>query len=63
MALAAVVVIVIAGMFLIFGMGSDESKDRAKKIVLFTVIGLVLILIARGIVEIFTDAANNVATP
>ncbi len=48
--LVAVVVIVIAGIWLIVGLGEESSKDRAKKIVLYTIAGLILILIARAIV-------------
>ncbi len=50
--LLAVVAIVIAGIWLIVGMGSDDSKDRAKKIILYTVIGLVIILLAKLIVSL-----------
>ncbi len=48
--LAAVVVIIVAGIMLIVGMGSEESRDRAKRIVLYTAIGLLLILFSRVIV-------------
>jgi len=48
--LIAVIMIIIAGIYLIAGMGSDSSKDTAKKIVLYTIIGLILILIARALV-------------
>lgn len=47
LALAAVVMIVIAGILLIFSLGNDESKDRAKKIVTYSVIGLIVIIFAR----------------
>lgn len=48
--LIAVVVIIIAGIWLIVGLGDDGAKDKAKKIVLYTIVGLILILIARAIV-------------
>lgn len=48
--LVAVVVIVIAGIWLIVGLGDDSSKEKAKKIVIYTIAGLILILIARAIV-------------
>ncbi|OIO53263.1 hypothetical protein AUJ46_05300 [Candidatus Peregrinibacteria bacterium CG1_02_54_53] len=48
--LVAVVVIIIAGIWLIVGLGEESSKDRAKKIVIYTIAGLILILIARAIV-------------
>lgn len=50
-ALAAVIVIIIAGIYLIVGMGSDSSKETARKIVVYTIIGLVLILLAKAIVN------------
>lgn len=50
--LIAVVAIVVAGIWLIVGMGSEDSRDRAKKIVLYTVIGLVIILLAKLIVNL-----------
>jgi type IV secretory pathway VirB2 component (pilin) len=50
--LLAVIAIVVAGIWLIVGMGSDDSKERAKKIILYTVIGLVIILLAKLIVNL-----------
>lgn len=50
--LLAVIAIVVAGIWLIVGMGSDDSKDRAKKIILYTVIGLIIILLAKLIVSL-----------
>lgn len=49
-ALIAVIMIIIAGIYMIVGLGSDSSKETAKKIVIYTIIGLILILIARAIV-------------
>jgi type IV secretory pathway VirB2 component (pilin) len=51
MGLAAVVVIVIAGIILVVGLGTDESREKAKKIILYAIIGLIVILLARAIVE------------
>lgn len=51
MGLAAVVVIVIAGIFLIVGGGSDESRQKALKIVMYTLIGLIVILLASAFVR------------
>ncbi|MDD5103886.1 MAG: hypothetical protein PHX93_05850 [Candidatus Peribacteraceae bacterium] len=53
--LIAVVVIIIAGIWLIVGLGSDASKETAKKIVIYTIIGLILILAARAIVMFVLD--------
>lgn len=52
-ALIAVVVIIIAGIWLIVGLGDDGAKDKAKKIVLYTAIGLILILISKALVMFF----------
>jgi hypothetical protein len=55
LALAATVVVIIAGMYLIVGMGSDDSKNKAKTIILYTMIGLLVILFARLFVGFFTQ--------
>src|SRR3989344_1279899 len=52
LALAAVATIIIAGIYLIVGLGSDESKEKAKKIIQYTLIGLVIVLFSRVIVSI-----------
>lgn len=49
--LIATITIIIAGFYLVLSLGNDDNKDRAKKIVLYTVIGLVVILLSRIIVE------------
>lgn len=54
LALAAVIAIIIAGIWLIVGMGSDDSKERAKKIILYTLAGLIIVLFARVIVGLVT---------
>ncbi len=54
MALVSVATIIIAGIYLIVGLGSDESKEKAKHIVQYTLIGLVLILFSRVIVSLVT---------
>ena len=61
LALAAVVVIVIAGIYLIVGQGSEESKDKAKKMIFYVIVGLVVILFARVIVGLVIFLANSVA--
>lgn len=58
-ALAAVISIIVAGIWLIVGTGSDDSKTRAKNIIKFTIIGLVIIILSRVIIGFFT---NNVPT-
>lgn len=55
LALIAVVVIVIAGIRLIVSQGSEEERDKAKKTILYAVIGLLIVLFARVIVGFFTN--------
>lgn len=52
MALAAVVVIVIAGIRLVISGGEEDVKEKARRSILYTVVGLIIILVARSIVEI-----------
>lgn len=59
MGLAAVVVIIIGGIMLVVGMGSDETKEKVKKIIIFTIVGLIVILLARGIVEFIANIPTN----
>ena len=54
-ALAAVVVVVIAGIRLILSQGSDEQKDKAKKTIFYALIGLIVVLFARVIVGLVTS--------
>lgn len=56
-ALVAVVVVVIAGLYLILGLGSDGSRDTARKILLYTGVGIVVILLAKSIVFLFISFA------
>lgn len=55
LALLAAVVIVIAGIRLIFSMGDEEGKETAKKTILYAVIGLLVVLFARAIVTFITQ--------
>jgi type IV secretory pathway VirB2 component (pilin) len=59
LALIAVVFIVIAGIRLLVSQGNDEQKDKAKKTILYVVIGLLVILFARVIVGFFTETVPN----
>ncbi len=54
-ALAAVVVIVIAGIRLIVSQGDQEQKETAKKTIFYAIAGLVIILLARVIVGFVTQ--------
>lgn len=53
LALAGVVMVVIAGFYMVLGNGGEESKEKAKKIILYTVIGIVIIFFARAVVGFF----------
>lgn len=48
--LLAAVVVIIAGIRLIFSQGDEEAKETAKKTVLYAVMGLIIILFAKAIV-------------
>lgn len=53
MALAAVTVLVIAGIFLVVNKGDQEVADRAKGIIVRVLLGLFVILISAGLAAIF----------
>lgn len=48
--LLAAVVIVIAGIRLIFSQGDETAKEAAKKTILYAIVGLLIILFAKAIV-------------
>ena len=52
----AVLVIVIAGIYLLVGGGNDDTRQKAYKMILYAVIGLILILLAGAIVRWATTA-------
>jgi hypothetical protein len=54
LALAAFVVIVIAGFILVVGLGSEASITRTKKIFIYTFLGLLVVFFASVIVSFFT---------
>ena len=53
-ALMAVIALVVAGIFLILGMGGDTAKEKAKKIIIYTIVGLLVLLFVRVIVGFIT---------
>jgi len=59
MGLAAVVVIAIAGIYMVISVGDETAKDKTKKIITYAVIGLIIIAIAAGIVTIIIDATGG----
>lgn len=50
LALAAVVVIIYAGIRLIVSIGEESARENAQKILLYTVMGLCIVLLSRVIV-------------
>ncbi|MDD5055013.1 MAG: hypothetical protein PHZ00_01965 [Candidatus Peribacteraceae bacterium] len=48
--LLAVLAIIVAGVYLIVSNGDEGQKDKAKNIVLYSIAGIILILLARVIV-------------
>ncbi len=56
--LAALLVIVVAAFMLILGFGNDEWKERAKKAIIYTAIGLVILFFAQVIVDFFASAGQ-----
>ena len=52
MALAAVIAIIAAGIILVVAGVSEQWRERARKIVLYCIVGLIIILLSSGIVAI-----------
>jgi hypothetical protein len=50
-AIIAVVVIVVAGIRFIISQGEEGEKDKARKTIVYAVIGLIIILLAQAIVN------------
>ena len=59
LALSCVVIVIIAGVYLVFSQGGDEQKDKGKKAILYFILGLLVILFARVIVGFFTETIPN----
>ena len=57
--LAAMVMMVIAGFTFVLSGGSDTAKDRAKKIMIYVAIGLIVILFARAAVGFFLNGLSS----
>lgn len=58
LALIAVIFIIVAGIRLIISQGEEEAKEKAKKSIIYVIIGLIVVLISRIIVGFFTQPAN-----
>lgn len=52
LALIAVAMVIFAGIRLVLSQGEDDAKDKAKKTIIFALIGLVVVLFARVIVNL-----------
>jgi len=50
--LLAVTVIIIAGFYLILGLGNDSSRETAKKIIIYVTAGLLVIILSKVFVEL-----------
>lgn len=48
--LLAVIAIIVAGIYLIVSNGDEQQKDKAKRIILYVVIGIIVILLSRVLV-------------
>jgi len=51
--LLAVAVICIAGITYILNGGNDSARERAKNIIIYTIVGLIVILLASAIINFF----------
>lgn len=55
MGLAAVAIIVLAGIFMIVNVGNQEQYDRAKKLILRVIIGLIIMVLAAALAELVIE--------
>lgn len=61
LALLAIIFIIVAGIRLIVSQGEEEQKDKAKKTILYVIIGLLVILFAKVIVSFFVDTVPELS--
>jgi hypothetical protein len=54
MALAATVIVIIAGIMIVTSFGNDDRVEKAKSAIKYALIGLVVLLFARAIVSLVT---------
>lgn len=54
MGIIAMAAIIIAGIYMIISLGNDEQIEKAKKIIKYTLIGLIIILFSRILVGLVT---------
>lgn len=60
LALLAVVAIVIAGFMMVLSLGSEDTRNRAVRIILYTIAGLLVIFFARTIIGFFLNLGSNI---
>ncbi len=58
LALAGVIAVVVAGIYLIVSNGDEENKEKAKKIIIYVIVGLIIVLMAKVIVQIPLNALS-----
>ncbi len=58
-AILAVIFIIIAGIRLIVSQGEEEQKEKAKKTIIYVIIGLIVIILARMIVGLTAGTILN----
>ena len=63
MGVAAVAVTIIAAFFLIVGGVSEENRERARKIIVFMIVGLFLILATQAILFFIDSAITGAPVP
>lgn len=57
--LAAVTMIIIAGIYLVVGGYNDETRGRARKIIIYTVIGILVIGLAGSFVQFMIEVGGG----
>ncbi len=60
LALLAVIYIIIAGIRLIVSQGDDDQKGKAKKTIMYVIVGLIVVILARVIVGFITVEVPNI---
>jgi len=56
--LLAVTVIIIAGFYLILGLGNDSSRETAKKIIIYVAVGLLVIILSKAFIDLIKTAGG-----
>ena len=59
----AVLVIVVAGIYLITSNGDEGQKDKAKKVIFYCVVGIIVIILARALVLFVNGLFDPSACP